>query len=240
MRRRIVRFIFEHSARVIALTPSWRTQYLTIAPRANIVCIPNTVILKGGGTRSAPGRNILFLGQISAAKGVFDLLDAWPQVLRRVSGTRLIIAGDGEVARAQQAMNDLGITASVELPGWVSGAAKQALLEKTGINVLPSYFEGMPMGLLEAFALGIPCVASNVGGIPDMLTDGAEGRLVQAGDVAALAAAIINVLSNGEQYARMSRAACARFAHDYSADVVMPKLERLYAELGATALARVA
>lgn len=53
-------------------------------------------------------------------------------------------------------------------------------------------------------------------------------------------AAIIDVLSNDEQYARMSRAACARFAHDYSADVVMPKLERLYAELGATALARVA
>jgi len=240
LRRFIVRFVMEYSARVIALSPSWQMQYLAIAPCANIVCIPNTVLVKAGGARRTIARNVLFLGQISAEKGVFDLLAAWPQVLRQVSDARLILAGDGEMARARQTVNDLGIAASVELPGWVSGVAKQSLLENADINVLPSYFEGMPMGLLEAFALGIPCVASRVGGIPDMLTDGVEGRLVDAGDVPALAAAIIEVLSHSEQYACMSRAASERFAENYSANVVMPKLERLYAELGAKELARVA
>ena len=232
IRRRVVRFVFERSKLVIALAPSWRERYLSIAPRANIVCIPNAVRVSGGAPRALEQRNVLFLGRISADKGVFDLIEAWVDVRRRVSDARLVIAGDGDLARARECIARTGLQDSVALPGWVSGAAKEQLLERTQVCVLPSYFEGMPMSLLEAFGHGIPCVASTAGGIPDVVTDGVEGRLVQAGDVPALAAALVELLSDGEQYARMSRAAHARYTSACSVDVVIPALEKVYAELG--------
>lgn len=231
IRRRIVRYVLECSKCVIALTPSWRERYLSIAPRANIVCIPNAVRVSGGAPRRLEQRNVLFLGQISADKGVFDLIDAWREVRRRVSDARLVIAGDGDLERARECIARAGLEDSVELPGWVSGAAKDQLLQSTQVCVLPSYFEGMPMSLLEAFGHGIPCVATKVGGIPDVIKDGAEGRLVQPGDIRALTAALVDVLSNSEQFLRMSVAARSRFEREYAVDVVIPKLERLYASL---------
>jgi glycosyltransferase involved in cell wall biosynthesis len=174
----------------------------------------------------------LFLGKLAAAKGVFDLLVAWQQVCTRVGGARLVLAGDGDLDAARQQIVRLGLGDSVELTGWVSGAVKDRLIARTAVCVLPSYFEGMPMSLLEAMGQGIPCVASTVGGIPDMITQGVEGCLIQPGDVQALADALIETLTHEERYAAMSLAALARFTADFSADVVIPKLEKLYDEMG--------
>jgi glycosyltransferase involved in cell wall biosynthesis len=232
LRRRLVRLILERSCRVIALSPAWREITLKIAPRATVVCIPNPVLAAGGQPRQLRRRVVVFLGKVSAQKGVYDLIQAWRLVQEQLVETRLVIAGEGEVEAARQQVAALGLTHCVTMPGWVTGVAKDALLAEAEICVLPSYFEGMPMSLLEALGLGIPCVASTVGGIPDMITDGVEGRLVLPGDVHALAHALIDVLSDEVRYADMSRAALARFVSDYAADVVIPKLESLYAELG--------
>jgi glycosyltransferase involved in cell wall biosynthesis len=238
LRRRVVRFIFEHSTRVIALSPSWRARYLTLAPRASLVCIPNPVIVVNRPPQPRQLRQcaVLFLGKICLEKGVFDLIEAWKRVQHSVSRARLVIAGDGDLAVARQQIERLGLQHTVTLPGWVSGAAKAALLAEADVCVLPSYYEGMPMSVLEAFGAGMPCVASTVGGIPDMMTDGVEGRLVKPGDIPGLADALIDVLTREEAYVQMSRAALARFTSDYSAEVVIPQLERLYAEIAATFL----
>jgi glycosyltransferase involved in cell wall biosynthesis len=235
LRRRVVRFIFERSTRVIALSPSWRARYLSFAPCASVVCIPNPVIVanRQPQPRQLRRRAVLFLGKICVEKGVFDLIEAWPEVRRIVVSASLVIAGDGDLDAARGHIERLGLAACVETPGWVSGAAKAALLANADVCVLPSYYEGMPMSVLEAFGAGMPCVASTVGGIPDMMTDGVEGRLIKPGDVPALAGALIDVLSREEAYAHMSRAALARFTSDYSAEVVMPKLESLYGEMAA-------
>jgi glycosyltransferase involved in cell wall biosynthesis len=230
--RRVVRFILARSTRVIALSPAWRALTLTITLRANVVCIPNPVITVGGRPRLLRQRVVLFLGKVCAEKGVFDLINAWKRVQADVGGARLVLAGDGDLEAARQQIRLLGLVDSVELPGWVSGVEKDALLARTAVCVLPSYFEGMPMSLLEAMGTGIPCVASTVGGIPDMMTDGVEGRLIQAGDVQALADALSEVLLHEERYAAMSQAALARFVSEYSADVVIPELEKLYRDMG--------
>jgi glycosyltransferase involved in cell wall biosynthesis len=232
IRRRLVRLILERSTRVIALSPSWQERTLTIAPRASVVCIPNPVIVTAGQPRQLRQRVVLFLGKISVDKGVFDLIKAWKLVQASVAGARLVLAGHGDLDAARNQIELSGLTSDLELPGWVSGAAKDQLLARAAVCVLPSYFEGMPMSLLEAFGSGIPCVASTVGGIPDMMTDGVEGRLIEAGDIHALADALIDMLRHEERYAAMSRAALARFVSDYSAEVVIPKLEKLYGEMG--------
>lgn len=232
MQRGVVRFVLSRSVRVIALSPSWRELTLTIEPRARVVCISNPVIAVDGRPRQLRERVVLFLGKLAAAKGVFDLLVAWKRVRADVDGARLVLAGDGDLDAARQQIARLGLADSVELTGWVSGAVKDRLIARTAVCVLPSYFEGMPMSLLEAMGQGIPCVASTVGGIPDMITQGVEGCLIQPGDVKALADALIEMLTHEERYAAMSQAALARFTSDFSANVVIPKLEKLYGEMG--------
>ena len=234
IRQRVVRYVFEHSTRVIALSASWRDRILSIAPRANVVCIPNPVIVAEGKPRQLRQRIVLFLGKICDEKGVFDLIEAWRQVQSHFDGARLILAGNGEIERARAHINRLRLTDSIELPGWVSGEQKNALLAKADVCVLPSYFEGMPMSILEAFGSGLPCVATTVGGIPDMMSNGIEGRLIRPGDIQALADALVDVLADEARYAAMSQAALARFVSHYAAAVVIPKLENLYSSLGMT------
>ena len=234
LRRRLVRFVLARSARVIALSRSLRTLTLTIAPRARVVCIPNPVIAVDGQPRQLRDPVALFLGKICAEKGVFDLLHAWKLVQAGIHGARLVLAGEGDLTAVRQQIVRLGLVDSVELPGWVSGVDKDRLLARTAVCVLPSYFEGMPMSLLEAMACGIPCVASSIGGIPDMITQGVEGCLIQPGDVQALAEGLIALLTHEERYAAMSLAALARFDSEFSADRVIPRLEKLYADMGMT------
>lgn len=235
LRRRLIRFVFERSARVIALSPVLRASTLALVPRATVLCLANPVAMDGGRPRALGNRVALFLGAISEEKGVLDLIAAWKIVLDTHADARLLIAGEGDAMTAvRNRIAALNLTHAVMLPGWVSGAAKQALMARADICVLPSYFEGMPMSLLEALGAAMPCVATAVGGIPDVIRDGVEGRLVQPGDVGALARAIAEVLGDEARYAAMSRAALARFAGEFAADVVMPQLEAQYAQLGMT------
>lgn len=234
LRRRSVRFVLERSARVIALSHGWREKLRLIAPQARFVCVPNPVFGSSGKPRQLQGRTILFMGKLCREKGVFDLLDALALLRARLPGIRLVLAGHGEMDAARAHAEALRLLDVVVLPGWVSGSAKDELMRQGTVLALPSYIECMPMILLEAMSAGIPCVATTVGGIPDILTDGVEGCLVAPGDVPALAAALEHLLIDEELYARMSAAGLARFRTEFAAEVVMPRLERLYAELGLT------
>lgn len=228
LRRRLIRFVFERSACVIALSPSWQERFLSIAPKARICCIANPVLASPGAARQMGKKNVLFLGKLCQEKGVFDLIDAWATVALAVPEARLVLGGSGNLAATRKKISALGLEGSISTPGWVAGKEKESLLTDADVFVLPSYFEGMPMSILEAFAAGIPCIATTVGGIPDMMTDCTEGRLVAPGDIEALSKALLDTLSNREAYEAMSRAALTRFTSHYAADVSMPALECLY------------
>jgi glycosyltransferase involved in cell wall biosynthesis len=236
--RRFIRFVLERSARVIALSPIWSDKLRLIAPQARLICVPNPALAATGRPRRLPGRNVLFLGKLAKEKGIFDLLEALALIRRRLPDTRLVMAGEGDSEAARMRTAALGLGDAVTLPGWVSGDAKDQLLRDASVFALPSYSECMPMSVLEAMATGIPCVASNVGGLPDIVTDGVEAHLTHPGDVAGLAHALERLLIDGEDYARMSSAALRRFDTQFAADVVMPRLEHLYAEFGVSPVHR--
>ena len=117
--------------------------------------------------------------------------------------------------------------------GWVSGAAKERELQQATLYVLPSYIEGLPMGVLEAMAIGAPVIATKVGGIPDAIEDGANGFLVEPGDVNALADRIIQLLADAQLRNRFATAARARIVSSFSPERVLARLEDVYRKLGA-------
>ena len=144
-----------------------------------------------------------------------------------VPGARVILAGSGELERARAAAEAAGVSALVEIPGWLGFPDKLRCMAEASLFVLPSYTEGVPISLLEAMAAGLPSVVTPVGGVLDAVTDGQEALVVAPGDRAGLARAIVQILRTpglGRALAATARQRAAAF------DVVVyaDHLERIY------------
>jgi glycosyltransferase involved in cell wall biosynthesis len=227
-----IRFFLDRAACIIVLSESWREWVKGVSRNSRVVCIANPV--PEPVERSArPERNtILFLGLICRDKGIFDLLDAVAAVRASVPDVRLVCAGDGEVeAVAEHAMR-LGISDAVTFPGWVSGAQKEAWMQRASVFVLPSYAEGMPMSLLEAMAAGIPSVTTAVGSVPEIVVDGVNGFLVAPGNTAAIERVLRRLLADGALRAKVGAAGRETVRARFGADGVLAALERVYAAEG--------
>ena len=219
--------------RVIALSAQWRTVIKSIAPRAHVVTIANPVPIPTRPTVAAREANLLlFLGRFGRRKGIFDLLQALTLVRQRFPDVRLRCGGDGDVAGVIARVRELGLEQHVEILGWVSGAAKERELMRATIYVLPSYAEGLPMGVLEAMAAGVPTIATRVGGIPDAIDDGVHGLLVLPGDIDALAERIMQLLDDAALRARLGAQARERAAAMFGTERVVAQIDDLYRSFG--------
>ena len=202
---------------------------------ARIAVIGNPVSVPGEVAKpEREARTVLFLGWLQREKGVFDLVQAMPAVLRAVPQARFVLAGRGDRQALLSLARSLGVEQALELPGWVEGDRKDQLLRAADVFVLPSYYEGLPVGVMEAMARGIPVVATRVGGIPDLVAHGVSGLLLEPGRPAALAQAIVSVLTDATLRTRL-REAAHREVRCYSTDAVVAELEALYRKLNVCA-----
>jgi glycosyltransferase involved in cell wall biosynthesis len=225
----LIRFVLKRASTVIVLVDAWRDLARQLAPQADIVTLPNPVLVPATIHRNAQKPPaVLFLGLITERKGVFDLVRAMPAVLSSHPDCRFVIAGNGKLDALRAEAEKLGVLPSLETPGWITGAEKTALLERASLFVLPSYFEAMPMSLLEAMAHGLPCIASRVGGIPDVMADKVEGLLLPPGKPDAWAEAVKDMLSDSLLAQAMGRAARDRVVGQFSAEAGLARLGILY------------
>jgi len=117
------------------------------------------------------------------------------------------------------------VRARTAFPGWIAQDDLRALYDRHGVFVFPSFYEGFGKAFLEAMARGCCVVASDTGGMRDVITDGRDGRCVPVGDPEALAVAIEGLLTDPRQAQIMSTAARAT-AEPYTWDRVPPKPRR--------------
>src|SRR5262249_1385971 len=132
---------------------------------------------------------ITFLGKVGPNKGTRQLIEALATLADRSDWTAMI-CGNGAVDAGRGLANRLGIADRTIFPGWLDAKATADQLRRTDVFVLPSFSEGLPMAILEAFAWGIAVVATPVGSIPEVIEHERNGLIVPVGDVQALAQAI--------------------------------------------------
>lgn len=233
-RKAFVRYVLNGVDRVVVLSSQWQNVITSIAARARVETIVNPIPIPAAAAdaRQREPRTLLFLGRFGKRKGIFDLLQALTIVKERFPDVRLRCGGDGDVPGVIARARELGLTEQVEVLGWVSGAAKERELERAAVYVLPSYAEGLPMGVLEAMAAGVPTITTNVGGIPDAIEDGVQGFLVKPGDVQTLAARIVDLLAHDDLRARFGAAARAKAQEVFGTDRVIDRVEALYRSFG--------
>ncbi len=230
--RRFIRWIYARAERVIALSAQWRTALVEMQPGSRVVVIPNPVEIPAWrASLEGTPPTVLFLGVIKERKGVHDLLRAWPGVLAAVPQARLVLGGVGDTDEARALAGALGIASSVEMPGWIVGAEKDALLGRAWAFALPSHYEALPMSILEAQAAGIPVVTTRVGGIPAAVDDGRTGYLLEPRDVAGLERALVELLTNAARRKAMGEAARALAVERFSADVLVPRIDAIWREI---------
>lgn len=234
-RQCLMRRVLDRADAVIVLTDTWRRKLERYTNNGHLVTIPNPVCTEPLDCASLAERDnhaLLFVGKLETNKGIFELLDALRVVREAFPSVSLRCAGIGNIQGVEARIRELGLENNVSLLGWIRGREKDRQLCHASVVVLPSYWEGLPMSLLEAMSQGIPVVSTVVGGIPDAVQDGVEGFLVAPGDPKSLAAALIRILGDDSMRREMGRRARKRVLRDFSLQQVMPRLEQLYNELG--------
>lgn len=168
---------------------------------------------------------VAVVARLRPEKGHDRFLRAFRQVATRLPEARAILVGDGpERQRLEALTSDLGLAKAVRFVGRVADVGPH--IAAAHAVVLTSPHEGFPNALLEGMACGRPVVATAVGGVPELVTDAREG-LLTALDDAAIADAIVHVLTDAEARDRMGTAARAR-ATDFDWDTTVDRLEAVY------------
>lgn len=173
---------------------------------------------------------VTYAAHLRESKGIFVLLQAARRVITEIPSAIIVFAGDGpDRWKAEKMAKQFGIENNVRFLGFRSDI--HAVFAASRVVVLPSLApEGFGLVLAEANALGVPVVASNVGGVSEIVEDGKNGILVPPGDVDALSSSIVRLLGNEELWRQFSEAAkekSAQFSFEKSALSCMNVLNSL-------------
>ena len=179
--------------------------------------------------------NILYLGHLGKDKGSFDIIETAILTQPRDANILFHLVGSdlspGETRRLMEIVraNNLGEIVKFHEP--VFGNEKYSYFEKADIFIYPSYHEGMPMAILEAMASGLPIVATNVGGIPDLVQNGTNGILIEPGHSDQLANAICSLAINPGLRESMQKMSYQIVSEKFNLERHIMQLTKIYNDL---------
>lgn len=220
---------FFRGLRVILLSERLYDDVAQFVPREAVLICPNGIPpLPATAIPPAPLASegglprLLFLSNLLRAKGIYELLDACQRLVAQGRDFRLDIVGgetaEMDAAQLQSAIAERGLERQACYRGTRYGADKQAMYGQADLFVFPSHVECFPLVVLEAMQQGLPCVATEVGGIPDIVADGQTGLLIPPRDAAALAEAIGTLLGDAPRRQAMGAAARQRYEQLFTLD----------------------
>jgi glycosyltransferase involved in cell wall biosynthesis len=167
------------------------------------------------------------VGRLHRQKGHTVLIDAAALVARDFPAARFVIIGEGEERAAlERKAGIVGVAQRFEMTGASHDVPFR--LASMDLFVLPSLWEGLPLTLLEAMAVGVPVVATSVDGVAEVIEDGEDGLLVPPGDSSALAAAIVRLLRDPQHAHEMGSRAMEKVKIDFGVDRMVRQTEEVY------------
>lgn len=184
-------------------------------PKVQVV--PNGVEIRG--RPDFEGERLIYVGRLTRKKGVEYLISA----MKLVRDLDLLIVGDGP---DRERLEKMAVGLPVEFAGRVPPARIYRYLRQAKILILPSLYEGLPNVILEAMSMGVPVIATRVGGIPDLVKDGETGLLVEPGRVDELATSIKKLVEDDDLRRKVSKN-CLEEVKKYSWEKVVEKFEGL-------------
>jgi len=229
------RWIMRHVDVLIVLSPRFASDFDRLIPATKKCVIPNfTPPFTLPHKRRPSEMRVLFVGRLSTKKGIYDLLEA-AVALRDEPTIRFELAGLEETPADKDRilchLKENNIQDNVRLAGYVQGPAKAQLFACSDILVLPSYAEVFPIVILEAMAAAMPVIATPVGAVPDMVSEGVNGFIVPQGDSDRLAERIRYLFDHTEERRKMGQNNLLKFNQEYRLQVSIPRISEIYRSL---------
>lgn len=231
--RRVFVSSMKKASRVIVLTSGWKTFWREIVNEKNIEVIPNFVPLKEYKIKTYFKHhrlNVLFLGRIGERKGVYELVHAMEYLKKRNIKFALKIAGDGEIEKCRDLVQELRLDENVEVMGWISGREKLKELEDADCLVLPSKYESFGIVILEAMVNQLPCVCGDKGYTKEIIDDGIDGLIAKSGDSISIADCL-EKFCDPVLIKQFGDCAYMKIKEKYSEKEVVSKLVKVYEQL---------
>lgn len=217
--------------KIIVLSEEWEKYFANIVEEDKIEIIYNGVKLPQNYNKNLNNTNILFLGRINEKKGIYDLLKVVKKISKKYPNVCLYVGGTGEVENLSSNIKKLGLRNNVKILGWISSKEKDDILRKCCYFILPSYFEAMPMSILEAMSYKCITVSTSVGSIPKIIQNNINGIIVQPGDVDSIENNLLNLFSNEILRKKISESARKTVEKQYDIEKLLIKLEKLYEKI---------
>lgn len=174
-------------------------------------------------------KQLIHLSNFRPVKRVLDCVRILKEVLKSTPA-RLVMVGDGpERGPAEMLARELKVDGHVTFLGKQDHVER--LIPKHHVLLMPSEMEAFGLAALEAMACGVPPIATNIGGVPELIDDGVNGFLETVGDIAAQAARVVSLLTDDPLYQKMSAAARHAAITRYSTELVIPQYEQYYKEV---------
>lgn len=169
----------------ICLTDEWKNYFQNQLELQNVVVLGNPIKI-ANTVAHKPFTNtisLLFLGSLNPNKGIFDLLTYLrSNAYFKNKQIRLMIGGTGDVDKLNGIIHDPAFLNQIKYIGFVSGQSKDDAIKDCDVFILPSYYEGLPVSILEAMGHGKPVISTRVGGVPSIVKENNNGWLFNAGD----------------------------------------------------------
>lgn len=231
--RRRVRRVLSMGDAFLVLGTAWKEFFGTIIGEDRITVLPDAIQIPEAAPKQYGVHKILFLGRLCKAKGIGELLAVMPKLREKYPDVHLYLGGiweDEELKTRAHAMGEC-----VTDLGWISGTSKQKLLQECDIFVMPSYFEGQSVSVLEAMAHACGIVASKTGGIPDMITEGETGLFAKPQDTQTLADGLFRLLADPVFCQKLGENARRKAATEFSIEDNMKRLLAIYESIDGAA-----
>lgn len=226
----VYRYLFGKADRVIVLSKYWLDEICKTFGFGDdkVKVLYNPCTTEVSGKTYEKKKEILYAGTVNARKGYADMMKAFAKIANKHSDWSIVFAGNGEIEEGKALAAQLGIEKQTVFLGWVKGEDKDRAFKKASVFCLPSYAEGFPMGVLDAWAYGLPVITTPVGGIPDIAVDGKNCLLFNPGDTDKLAEQMEKMISSEKLRIEVAAESSKLAKGIFSVEEVTKRLAEIY------------
>lgn len=200
-----------------------------IISEEKVIVLPNAIEVPKRIKEKEAGQKLLFLGRLCKEKGIRELLEAVSELKQKYAELELYLGGvwvDSELKELADKYREF-----VYQLGWIDREEKEKYLQECNIFVLPTYFEGLPMSLLEGMVYGCACIASEVGGIPQVIDHGVDGILIQPKNKEELKMALSELLQDFSLQQKLGEAGRNKVEQEFELSKSVDRLVNIYQDL---------
>jgi glycosyltransferase involved in cell wall biosynthesis len=238
--RFFIRLVLRRLDATVLLSSLDRRAAEEFLPSSKIFVIPNGVCTVPDAVahtgNKGQGIQVLFLGGVDPIrKGLMDLIKAASILATEGSSVEWIIGGTETSLRVINEHCPAEAMSSIHFVGLLSESEKSARYQSSDVFALPSYEEGMPYGILEAMAYGLPIVSTRIGGIPDVVDEGVNGYLLEPGDYRGIADSVRRLSLDSSERCRIALANRNKVSERFSDETVFRQIGEMYRSLLARA-----